>query len=248
MENLKGQVIIVTGGAAGIGGAITTVLTQRGASVVAVDINEEAGQQKVQENPTQIVFLNGDVSKESVAVEAVNLALSNFGKLTGLVNNAHASRQKPLMELTAGDWSLSFETGFNATLHFMKASYPELKKSKGSIVNFGSGAALNGQSGQASYAAAKEAIRGLSRVAATEWGKDNIRVNVVCPLALTEGVEKWKESSRDQYDQIAAHIPLNHFGDPKKDIAPIVAFLLSDDSQYMTGQTLMADGGDIKLR
>ena len=200
------------------------------------------------ENPTQIVFLNGDVSKESVAIEAVKLALSTFGKLTGLVNNAHASRQKPLIELTAEDWSLSFETGFNATLNFMKAAYPELKKSKGSVVNFGSGAALNGQSGQASYAAAKEAIRGLSRVAATEWGKDNIRVNVVCPLALTEGVEKWKESSPEQYDQIAAHIPLSHFGDPKKDIAPIVAFLLSDDSQYMTGQTLMADGGDIKLR
>lgn len=248
MENLKGQVIIVTGGASGIGGAITTVLTQRGASVIAVDINEEAGQQKVLENPTQIVFLNGDVSKESVAIEAVKLALSTFGKLTGLVNNAHASRQKPLIELTAEDWSLSFETGFNATLNFMKAAYPELKKSKGSVVNFGSGAALNGQSGQASYAAAKEAIRGLSRVAATEWGKDNIRVNVVCPLALTEGVEKWKESSPEQYDQIAAHIPLSHFGDPKKDIAPIVAFLLSDDSQYMTGQTLMADGGDIKLR
>lgn len=248
MENLKGQVIIVTGGASGIGGAITTVLTQRGASVIAVDINEEAGQQKVLENPTQIVFLNGDVSKESVAIEAVKLAFSTFGKLTGLVNNAHASRQKPLIELTAEDWSLSFETGFNATLNFMKAAYPELKKSKGSVVNFGSGAALNGQSGQASYAAAKEAIRGLSRVAATEWGKDNIRVNVVCPLALTEGVEKWKESSPEQYDQIAAHIPLSHFGDPKKDIAPIVAFLLSDDSQYMTGQTLMADGGDIKLR
>lgn len=248
MENLKGQVVIVTGGASGIGGAITTVLTQRGASVIAVDINEEAGRQKVLENPTQIVFLNGDVSKESVAIEAVKLALSTFGKLTGLVNNAHASRQKPLIELTAEDWSLSFETGFNATLNFMKAAYPELKKSKGSVVNFGSGAALNGQSGQASYAAAKEAIRGLSRVAATEWGKDNIRVNVVCPLALTEGVEKWKESSPEQYDQIAAHIPLSHFGDPKKDIAPIVAFLLSDDSQYMTGQTLMADGGDIKLR
>ncbi len=248
MENLKDQVIIVTGGASGIGGAITTVLTQRGASVIAVDINEEAGQQKVLENPTQIVFLNGDVSKESVAIEAVKLALSTFGKLTGLVNNAHASRQKPLIELTTEDWSLSFETGFNATLNFMKTAYPELKKSKGSVVNFGSGAALNGQSGQASYAAAKEAIRGLSRVAATEWGKDNIRVNVVCPLALTEGVEKWKESSPEQYDQIAAHIPLSHFGDPKKDIAPIVAFLLSDDSQYMTGQTLMADGGDIKLR
>ena len=248
MENLKGQVVIVTGGASGIGEALTSVLVKRGASVVAVDINEEAGQKKVEESPQNIVFLNGDVSKESVAEEAVKLAVSKFGKLTGLVNNAHASRQKPLMELTADDWALSFGTGFNATLHFMKAAYAELKKSKGSVVNFGSGAALNGQSGQASYAAAKEAIRGLSRVAATEWGKDNIRVNVVCPLALTEGVIKWRESSPEQYKQIADHIPLSHFGDPENDIAPIVAFLLSDDSQYMTGQTIMADGGDIKLR
>ena len=248
MENLKDQVIIVTGGASGIGGAITSVLVERGASVIAVDINEEAGQNKVKEKPDKIVFLNGDVSKESVAEEAVKLAISKFGKLTGLVNNAHASRQKPLLEISAEDWSLSFGTGFNATLHFMKAAYAELKRAEGSVVNFGSGAALNGQSGQASYAAAKEAIRGLSRVAATEWGKDKIRVNVVCPIALTEGVAKWKESSPKQYEEIAAHIPLTHFGDPEKDIAPIVAFLLSDDSKYMTGQTLMADGGDIKLR
>jgi len=248
MENLKDQVVIVTGGAAGIGGAMTTVLTQRGASVVAVDINEAAGKEKVKENPDKIAFLKGDVSKDSVAKEAVEMAISKFGKLTGLVNNAHASRQKPLIDLTEEDWSLSFGTGFNATLHFMKAAYPELKKSKGSVVNFGSGAALNGQEGQASYAAAKEAIRGLSRVAANEWGKDKIRVNVVCPLALTEGVAKWKESSKEQYNQVAGQIPLSHFGDPQKDIAPVVAFLLSDDSRYMTGQTLMADGGDIKLR
>ena len=248
MENLKGHVIIVTGGAAGIGGALTSVLVARGASVVAVDINEEAGKKKVEENSSKIVFLKGDVSKESVAQEAVELAIAKFGKLTGLVNNAHASRQKPLLELTQEDWSLSFGTGFNATLNFMKAAYQELKKNQGSVVNFGSGAALNGQIGQASYAAAKEAIRGLSRVAANEWGKDKIRVNVVSPLAMTEGVVKWKESSPAQYDEIAKHIPLGHFGDPKDDIAPIVAFLLSDDSQYMTGQTLMADGGDIKLR
>ena len=248
MENLKGQVVIVTGGASGIGGAITKVLVHRGASVIAVDINEEAGQKIINENPEKIAFLNGDVSKESVAAEAVQLAISKFGKLTGLVNNAHASRQKTLIELSAEDWSLSFGTGFNATLNFMKAAYPELKKAEGSVVNFGSGAALNGQSGQASYAAAKEAIRGLSRVAATEWGPDKIRINVVCPLALTEGVAKWKESSPKQYEEIASHIPLNHFGDPEKDIAPIVAFLLSNDSKYMTGQTLMADGGDIKLR
>lgn len=248
MKNLKDKVIIITGGAAGIGGAMTTELTQRGACVVAVDLNEEAGKQKVASSPEQIAFLKGDISKETVAKEAVALAISKFGKLTSLVNNAHASRQKPLLELSHEDWELSMNTGLKGTLNFMKAAYPELKKTKGSIVNFGSGAGLLGQKNQGSYAAAKEAIRGLSRVAANEWAKDGIRVNIVCPLAFTEGVKQWKENFPEQYEEIISKNPMQRFGDPQKDVAPIVAFLLSEDSQYMTGQTLMADGGDIKLR
>lgn len=248
MNSLDGQVVIVTGGAAGIGGAITTVLVQRGAAVIAVDINEAAGRQKEQSNPDRIMFFNGDISKEEVAAQAVNLAVSKFGKLTGLVNNAHASRQKPLLELTHDDWALSFSTGLNATLYFMKAAHPELTKSGGSIVNFGSGAGLDGMELQASYAAAKEAIRGLSRVAANEWAKDRIRVNVVCPKALTGGVEQWRKSHPGPYQEATNRIPLGYFGDPEKDVAPVVAFLLSDDSRYMTGQTLMADGGSIMLR
>lgn len=248
MKNLQGKVIIVTGGAAGIGGAMTTELTERGACVVAVDLNEDAGREKVAANPEQTAFLKGDISKKSVAKEAVALAVSKFGKLTSLVNNAHASRQKPLMDLTDEDWALSMDTGLKGTLNFMKAAYPQLKKTKGSIVNFGSGAGLLGQENQASYAAAKEAIRGLSRVAANEWAKDGIRVNIVCPLAMTEGVKQWKENFPDQYEEVIGKNPMGRFGDPQKDVAPIVAFLLSDDSQYMTGQTIMADGGDIKLR
>ena len=245
MEN---QVAIVTGGAAGIGGAITAELVQRGACVVAVDLNHEAGQELAKSHPDQIAFLKGDISKERVAKDAVALAISKFGKLTGLVNNAHASRQKPLLDHTPDDWALSFDTGFRGTLNFMKAAHPELAKTKGSIVNFGSGAALDGQKNQSSYAAAKEAIRGLSRVAANEWSGDGIRVNVICPLALTEGVAKWKEAHRDQYDEVAAKVPLGRFGDPQKDVAPVVAFLLGKDSQYMTGQTVMADGGGHMLR
>lgn len=248
MKELKNQVVIVTGGAAGIGGAITNVLVERGAAVIAVDINDEAGEALVAKHPGKIVFLNGDVSKQSTAKKAVALAISKFGKLTGLVNNAHASRQKPLMELNEDDWALSFGTGLNATLYFMKAAYPELSKNGGSIVNFGSGAGLSGQKNQASYAAAKEAIRGLSRVAANEWADDNIRVNVICPMALTDGVKQWKTKFPEQYKESADKIPLGRFGDPEKDVAPIIAFLLHDDSKYMTGQTLMADGGAIKLR
>ncbi len=248
MNALSNQVVIVTGGASGIGGAITKELVERGAHIVAVDLNEDAGQLIEKENPGKVFFLKGDVSKNETATTAVKIAIEKFGKLTGLVNNAHASRQKPFFELTDEDWALSFGTGFQATLQFMKAAYPELKKHQGSVVNFGSGAALEGSRYQASYAAAKEAIRGLSRVVATEWAADNIRVNVVCPLAFTTGVEKWKENFPEDYQHVVEQIPLGRFGDPQRDVAPIVAFLLSADSQYMTGQTLMADGGDIKLR
>lgn len=248
MENLKDKVVIVTGGAAGIGGAITTVLAERGACVVAVDIDEKAGNKIMNEHPDKIAFLIGDISKESVAKEAVSIAVSKFGKLTGLVNNAHPSVEKTILEHTDDDWALSMNAGFYATLYFMKAAYPELKKTKGSIVNFGSGAAMRGNIEQASYAAAKEAIRGLSRVAANEWALDDIQVNVVSPLALTEGLAEWKLTSPDEYKRVAEKIPMKRFGDPKKDIAPVVVFLLSEDSRYMTGQTLMVDGGDIKLR
>ncbi|MCL3882911.1 SDR family oxidoreductase [Marivita sp. GX14005] len=245
---MEEQVIIVTGGAAGIGGAITSELAQRGASVVAVDLNEEAGQALAEDSSGRIAFLQGDISKSETAKQAVDLALSRFGKLTGLVNNAHASRQKPLLEHTPEDWDLSMGTGFQGTLNFMLAAHDALAGTGGAIVNFGSGAALEGQRKQASYAAAKEAIRGLSRVAAHEWAEDGIRVNIVCPLALTEGVAKWKEAHGDQYDEVAAKIPLGRFGDPQKDVAPVVAFLLSEESRYMTGQTVMADGGTIMLR
>lgn len=247
MENLKGKVVIITGGAAGIGGAITSVLMERGASVVAVDIDEKAGEQKVKENPDKIAFLKGDISKESVAKEAVAIAIERFGKLTGLINNGHPSVEKSILDHTDEDWALSINAGFYATLYFMKAAYPELKKSKGAIVNFGSGAAIKGNIDQASYAAAKEAIRGLSRVAANEWAKDEIQVNVVSPLALTEGLVKWKETSPEEYEKVAERVPMGRFGDPRKDIAPVVVFLLSDDSRYMTGQTIMVDGGSTML-
>ena len=245
MKSLENHVVIVTGGAAGIGAAITKVLVQRGASVLAVDIDKDAGAAIAASNPDKIAFLLGDVADEAVAKNAVALATKTFGPLTGLVNNAYASRQKPLMELTKEDWALSFDTGFHATLHFMKAAYPSLVKTGGSIVNFGSGAAMLGLETQASYAAAKEAIRGLSRVAANEWAKDNIRVNIVSPKALTAGVAHWREAHPEHYAASVKLVPMGRFGDPEKDVAPIVAFLLSDDSRYMTGQTLMADGGSI---
>lgn len=245
---LSGKVAIITGGAAGIGGAISNVFVQRGAKVVAVDLSAEAGQALIAKHGDNVAFVQGDVSDPKVAEHAVAMAVERFGRLNVVVNNAHASRQAMFTELTDDQWALSMNTGLYATRNFMLAAYPHLKKEGGSVINFGSGAALEGQPTQAAYAAAKEAIRGLSRVVANEWAKDNIRVNVVCPIALTAGVQHWKENFPEMYQGTLTKIPLGRFGDPETDVAPIVAFLASDDSKYMTGQTLQADGGSSKLR
>ncbi|NEB17993.1 SDR family NAD(P)-dependent oxidoreductase [Streptomyces coelicoflavus] len=248
-RSLQGRTAIVTGGGSGIGGAVTRLFVARGARVVIVDLNEEAGRGIADELGDAVVFLRGDVGDRKVADTAVATAVDRFGSLDVLVNNASVSRQKPFEEQTDEDWDLAMNTGLYATRNFMLAALPELKKTgNASIVNFGSGAGLNGQPNQASYAAAKEAIRGLSRVAANEWAPHNIRVNVVCPMALTAGVAQWAEARPEQYAQSAASVPLGRFGDPERDVAPIVAFLASDDAQYMTGQTVMADGGAVKLR
>ncbi|MGJ3508362.1 SDR family NAD(P)-dependent oxidoreductase [Enemella sp. A6] len=246
---LSDKVAIVTGGAAGIGGAITRILVQRGAKVVFVDLSAEDGNSLAAElGAERAIFLHGDVSDRAIADRAVALAVEKFGRLTSLVNNAHASRQKPFIEHTREDWELSFGTGFGATVNFMQAAYPELRKQGGSVVNFGSGAGMEGQATQASYGAAKEAIRGLTRTVAIEWGPDDIRVNVVCPRALTPGVERWRDNYPEMYEASLKPVPLGRYGDPDTDVAPIVAFLISDDSRYMTAQTVMADGGGQKLR
>ena len=118
-----------------------------------------------------------------------------------------------------------------------------MKESKGSVINFASGAGLFGKLGQSSYAAAKEGIRGLSRVAAAEWGPDGIRVNVVCPLAMTESLEQWRGAYPDLFAKTIQGIPLGRFADPEKDIGRVCVFLASDDASYVTGETITLQGG-----
>ncbi|MBS4207085.1 SDR family oxidoreductase [Bacillus sp. FJAT-50079] len=247
---LQGKVGIVTGGASGIGRGIAIALAKEGAHIAIVDVNEEKGREtlaEVDQYTKGFLFIK-DISVKENTYEIVEKVVETFGKLDILVNNAHVSRQASFTETTEELFNLSFGTGFYPTVHFMQAAYPELKKSQGKVINFASGAGLDGQVTQTSYAAAKEAIRAVSRVAANEWGPDGINVNLISPIALTPGVEQWRENAPEMYDAMIQRIPLRRLGDPEQDIGQVAVFLASKASDYITGQTIMVDGGSIKLR
>ena len=170
--------------------------------------------------------------------------IETFGRIDVLINNAQASASGiPLSIQTKDHFDLGIYSGLYATFYYMRACYPYLKETKGSVINFASGAGLFGNAGQCSYAAAKEGIRGLSRVAATEWGKDNINVNVVCPLAMTSQLENFRESYPEAYEKNLRAVPMGRFGDPEKDIGRVCVLLGSQDFKYMSGETITLEGG-----
>lgn len=246
---LKNKVGIVTGSASGIGRGVALAMAKEGAHIAIVDINEEKGKETLEEmnQYTEGLLFIKDISKEDNVTQIVNEVVDKFGRLDILVNNAHASKQAPFAETTMEMFDLSFGTGFYPTFHFMKASYPELKETEGKVINFASGAGISGQSTQASYAAAKEAIRGITRVAANEWGPEKINVNLIAPIARTAGVEEWSEHAPELYEKMINNIPMRRLGDPEEDIGRTAVFLASEDSDYITGQTIMIDGGSIKI-
>lgn len=247
---LKDKVAIITGGAGGIGSGMALAMAKEGAKVVIVDVNEEKGREteKALKELSDSMFINGDISNKGSIKGIVDEVIKAYGKLDILVNNAHVSKQAPLVDTTDEMMALSFNTGFYPTYYFMQECYPHLKATRGKVINFASGAGLSGMVTQASYAAAKEAIRGLSRVAANEWGPDGINVNLISPIALTPGVEQWSKAFPEEYQGMIDKIPLKKMGDPEQDIGRVAVFLASSDSDYMTGQTLMVDGGSIMLR
>ena len=146
----------------------------------------------------------------------------------------------------------SFVNGWNsgplATFRFMKASYPHLK-GDGKIINLASSSALRPDSSSyGAYAAVKESIRSLSRAAAVEWGQDNILVNCIMPLAKSTGMEWWMSEHPDEANEFLKTIPLGRVGDCKNDIGEAVCHILSDGMNYITGSTIMLDGGQAYLR
>ncbi|MBO7268693.1 MAG: SDR family oxidoreductase, partial [Bacteroidales bacterium] len=197
MKRLEGNVTIITGGGKGIGFGMATAFAREGSNLVLTGRNMERLQQAQQKLESEwgvkVLPIVADGSDENAVKMVVAKTAETFGKIDTLINNAQVSKSGlPLIQHTREDLDMAVLSGIYAAFFYMRECFPHLKENKGSVINFASGAGLYGKPGQSSYAAAKEGIRGLSRVAATEWGPDGVRVNVVCPLAMTESLQEWK--------------------------------------------------------
>lgn len=248
MKRLEGNVTIITGGGKGIGYGLAQAFAEAGSNLVITGRTlsrlESAKERLEAEYGIKVLPIVADGADESAIKEVVAQTIATFGKIDTLVNNAQVSKSGlPLIEHTKEDLDLSIHSGLYAAFFYMRECHPYLKESKGSVINFASGAGMFGKLGQSSYAAAKEGIRGLSRVAAAEWGPDGIRVNVICPLAMTESLMEWRENYPDLFAKTIQGIPLGRFADPKDDIGRVAVFLASDDAHYITGETITLQGG-----
>ena len=261
MSFLKGKTAIITGagravlsdgGCGSIGYGIATAYAKEGANIVITGRNvkklEDAKEELERLYGVKVLAVQADVNEnsdnEKVVTDVVKQAVDAFGRIDVLINNAQASASGvALSDHTTEQFNLAMYSGLYAAFYYMKACYPYLKEVQGAVINFASGAGLFGNYGQCAYAAAKEGIRGLSRVAATEWAKDGINVNIVCPLAWTSQLEQFKMAYPEAFDKNVHTPPIGHFGDAEDEIGRVCVQLASPDFKYMTGETITLEGG-----
>ncbi len=261
MGKFSGKTLIVTGGGrvvlrdgrcGAIGYGIATAFAKEGANVVITGRNmqklEEAKEELERLYGVKVLPVQADVDKSDDSEErvknVVKQAIDTFGRIDVLVNNAQASTAgTKLADCTVKQFDLAIYSGLYATFLYMRECYPYLKETKGSVINFGSGAGLFGNFGQTAYAAAKEGIRGLSRVAAREWAEDGINVNVVCPLAWTKALDDFYHDNPTAFKENVHIPPIGHYADAETEIGRVVVDLASEDFKFLTGETITLEGG-----
>ncbi len=223
-----------------------------GASIVVNDLDTEAGKanakktaEAIKEKGGKAVVVLGDITEKENAVATVEKCVEEWGKIDILINNAWGGGQISRLEWK-GDEEIdhAFTIGPKAAFWTMMAAFPHMKKANGgSIINFGSLNGVNAHVFTVDYNMCKEAIRSLTRTAAVEWGRFNIRCNVICPAAATESYEAFKSANPEIAEVMRMQNPMQKMGDPIEDIGGVALFLATDDSKYLTGNTLFVDGG-----
>src|ERR1700691_581613 len=246
---LTDKVVLITGGAMGLGKGITRRLIREEATLVIADRSREDGEatalQLSEEFGRGVEFVQVNVGYEAEVERMIAEVDKKFGRLDVLVNNAQGfNGLAPLEEKTTGEFHYSLRTGLYATFCAMRAAVPLMRRAGGgSVINMVS---LDGECGEpllADYDVTKEAIRGLSKVAAREFGAHQIRVNCIAPMAETQTMERSDKQWPGFRDNLINACPLGRIGDPEEDIGGVALFLASEDSRYLTGMTLFVDGG-----
>ncbi len=188
--------------------------------------------------------MNAKADNKAVVAEVVRQTMEKFGRIDVLINNAQASASGVTLEdHTTEQFDLAIYSGLYAAFYYMQACYPHLVETKGTVINFASGAGLFGNFGQCAYAAAKEGIRGLTRVAATEWAPAGVNVNIICPLAWTAQLEGFANQYPEAFKANVKMPPAGHYGDAELEIGRVCVQLASPDFKYMTGETITLEGG-----
>ncbi len=244
MSSLEHKIIIVTGAASGIGKGIATRLIADGGTVVVSDINEDAAKQTAAELGERAYGVRTDVTDRASVDAMVEDVVARFGTIDVVVNNAGWDKVGPFVDGSVEDWQRIIAINLYGPLHVSQATLPTLiKQGHGSIINLGSDAARVGSSGEAVYSATKGGVVAFTKTLARELARYQIRANAVCPgpadTPLFAGISAENPKLREALER---SIPLRRLAQPS-DLAAAVAFFASDDSSYITGQTLSVSGG-----
>jgi 3-oxoacyl-[acyl-carrier protein] reductase len=245
---LKDKVALVTGGARGIGKAIAMTLARAGADIIIADVNLEEAQKtagEIEGLGRKSMAISVDVTDYTKVEEAVNKILDKFTKLDILINNAGITKDNLLLRMGQQEWDAVLNVNLKGSFNCLKAvSRPMVKQRSGKIVNIASIIGIIGNPGQANYSASKAGLIALTKTAAKELASRNINVNAIAPGFIQTDMTAKLPAELQQ--KMKEAIPLDKFGTPD-DVAAACLFLASEDSGYITGQTIVVDGGMVMV-
>ena len=252
--SIEGKKIIVTGSASGMGEATLKAYVQAGANVIGMDVSDDTGglicENANNDGPGRCSYLHVDVSDKSSVSDAFAKANDILDGLDVLAHPAAIQRPSDASEVSVEDWDLMLAVNVKGTMLTNQIAQSYMKfNGGGSIMNFGSISGLRPEPAASAYSAAKGAVHSWTRTAAGSWGKDNIRVNAILPAMATPMYRAARERSSEE-ENLASHwrnsVPIalgQEYGDPEKDLAPVMIFFASDASKFITGQLIPVDGG-----